>query len=83
MTAAEWRLQNPEAQGNIRDTASDIQLVVLANLESHNAELIKHGLSQEDRLGILEKICLDQFEVLMKQQQNELFKKLKTGKAKK
>ena len=83
MTAAEWRLQNPEAQGNIRDTASDMQLVVLANLESHNAELIKHSLSQEDRLGILEKICLDQFEVLMKQQQNELFKKLKTGKAKK
>ena len=82
MTAAEWRLLNPEAQGNIRDTASDMQLVVLANLESHNAELIKQGISQAERLDILEKICLDQFEVLMKRQQNEVFKKLKTAKKK-
>ena len=37
MTAAEWRLQNADKKGNIRDTASDIQLTILANLESHNA----------------------------------------------
>ena len=83
MTAAEWRLQNPDAEGNIRDTASDIQLVVLANLESHNAELIKQGIRQEERFEILEKICLEQFEVLMKRQQTELFKKLKATKTKK
>jgi KilA-N domain len=80
MTAAEWRLQNPEHSGNIRDTASDIQLVVLANLESHNAELIKQGINQEERLHILEKICLEQLEVLMKQQQKKICKKLKSAK---
>lgn len=83
MTAAEWRVQNPEAKGNIRDTASDIQLVVLANLESHNAELIKQGINQEERFELLEKICLEQLEVLFKQQQSESFKKLKGVKNKK
>ena len=82
MTAAEWRLNNPGAVGNIRETASDIQLVVLANLESHNAELIKKGISQEERLDILEKICLEQYDVLLKRQQKELFKKLKSPKNK-
>jgi KilA-N domain len=80
MTAAEWRLQNPDVKGNIRDTASDMQLVVLTNLESHNSELIKQGINQEERLEILEKICLEQLEVLLKRQQNETFKKLKGGK---
>ena len=82
-TAAEWRLQNPDAKGNIRDTASDMQLVVLTNLESHNSELIKQGVSQEERFEILEKICLEQLEVLIKRQQNETFKQVKKIKAKK
>ena len=82
MTAAEWRLQNPDAEGNIRDAASDMQLVVLANLESHNAELIKQGISQAERFDVLEKICLEQIDVLMKRQQTELFKKLKGTKMK-
>lgn len=82
MTAAEWRLKNPESKGNIRDIASDLQLVVLSNLESHNAELIKKGASQEERLEILEKICIEQLEVLIKRQQNEVFKKLKNTKKK-
>jgi hypothetical protein len=83
MTASEWRIQNPEAKGNIRDTASDMQLVVLTNLESHNSELIKKGISQGERLEILEKICLEQLEVLLKRQQNETFKQLKAAKNKK
>ncbi len=83
MTAAEWRLQHPETQGNIRDTASDMQLVVLANLESHNSELIKQGINQEERFEILEKICFEQLEVLLQRKQNEVFKKLKGTKSKK
>ncbi len=39
MPVREWRLQNPNAKGNIRDHASTEQLLVLANLEAINAEL--------------------------------------------
>ena len=77
ITAAEWKLQNPEAKGNIRDGASNIQLAVLANLESHNAELIRQGLSQEERLDILEKISHEQLETLYQKEQKELFKRKK------
>ena len=50
MTAKEWRQANPDAQGNIRDEASLQQLIVLANMESINAELIRQGVSQGERL---------------------------------
>jgi len=41
ITAKEWRDANPEADGNIRDAASIEQLVVLSNIESINAVLIR------------------------------------------
>ena len=77
MTAAEWKAQNPEKKGNIRDSASNIQLTILANLESHNAELIRQGLSQEERIDVLEKINADQLAILYEKQLKELFKKKK------
>jgi hypothetical protein len=80
MTASEWKFQNPDKKGNIRDAASNIQLTVLANLESHNADLIKQGLNQEDRFDLLEKICAEQLEILYQREQNELFKKKKNSK---
>ncbi len=80
MTASEWRDKLPEKKGNLRDEASDIQLTILSNLESHNAELIKQGLAQDERFDILEKIYLEQLTVLMAKQQKEMFKKLKAKK---
>lgn len=74
MTALEWKGQNPEAKGNLRDTASDAQLTVLANLESHNAELIKQGLDQAERFEILEKIAAEQLAILYERQQQAIFK---------
>ena len=50
MTAKEWRQANPDAKGNIRDEASLHQLIVLSNMESLNAEFIRQGLSQNERL---------------------------------
>lgn len=50
MTAKEWRQANPDAKGNIRDAASLHQLIVLSNMESLNAEFIRQGLSQKERL---------------------------------
>lgn len=50
ITAKEWRTANPDAKGNIRDEASLQQLIVLANLESINAELIRQNIPQKERL---------------------------------
>src|SRR3989338_1624492 len=49
-TAKDWRYENPKKDGNIRDYADVTQLVVLANLEGINAELIRRGLPQDERL---------------------------------
>lgn len=46
MTAKKWCEANPDAKGNIRDEASLQQLIVLANLESINAELIRQDILQ-------------------------------------
>lgn len=65
MTAKEWRIANPKASGNIRDHATGEQLLVLANLESHNAEFIKQGLNQEERVHKLNEIAIYQMQVLV------------------
>ncbi len=65
ITAAEWRKKNPQAQGNIRDQATLEQLVVLSNLESINAVLIRQGLSSKVRLEQLNKIAITQMTSLV------------------
>lgn len=59
-TAGEWKEQNPEAKGNMRDEATIQQLIVLSNLESMNAELIKQGVPQNQRLVALNKMAIEQ-----------------------
>jgi len=65
MTAKEWRGQNPEKEGNIRDYSTIEQLVVFSNLESMNAELIKQGIEPEQRLLKLNKIAIDQMKSIL------------------
>lgn len=65
MTAKEWREQNPGKEGNIRDYATIEQLVVLSNLESLNAELIKQGIEPEKRLLRLNHIGIDQMKSIL------------------
>ncbi len=65
MTAKQWRDAHPKAEGNIRDTASIEQLVVLSNMESINAVLIHQGLPQKDRLQQLNKIAITQMKSLV------------------
>lgn len=60
--------------GNIRDTATIEQLVVLSNLESINAVLIHQGLSQSERLQQLNSIAITQMKSLLG---NNQLKKLK------
>jgi hypothetical protein len=57
MTAKEWRDNNPDKDGNIRDYATVVQLLVLANLESQNALLIQQGHSQSQRLIVLNQLA--------------------------
>ncbi len=59
-TAKEWREQNADAKGNMRDCATIQQLIVLSNLESMNAELIKQGFPQNQRLLTLNKMAIEQ-----------------------
>ncbi|HLR37289.1 MAG TPA: KilA-N domain-containing protein, partial [Chitinophagaceae bacterium] len=73
-TAAEWRSENSDAKGNIRDGAALEQLVVLSNLESINAVLIRQGISASERLSQLNHIAITQMTSLLK---NVNFKKLK------
>lgn len=63
-TAREWRDGNPQAEGNMRDHATVEQLLVLANIESMNAELIHMGLTQGERLRRLNEIAIRQMRVL-------------------
>ncbi len=73
-TAKLWRDQNPNAEGNIRDSANIEQLVVLSNLESLNSALINQGLPQIERLKQLNTIAITQMKSLLG---NNNLKKLK------
>lgn len=73
-TAADWRAENPDAKGNIRDQATLEQLVVLSNLESINAVLIRQGLGQPERLTQLNQIAITQMTSLVN---NAKLRKLK------
>jgi len=64
-TTKEWREANPDARGNVRDNALLEQLVVLTNLESLNAVLIRQGLTQADRLNKLNEIAISQMRTLL------------------
>lgn len=66
MTAKEWSLKNPELKGNMRDYATAEQLVVLANLENLNAQLIKQNIPAQERVIMLNYIAREQLEILFK-----------------
>ena len=65
MTAKQWRDNNKGKVGNIRDHAAVEQLVVLSNLESLNAELIRQGLDQPARLTALNQTAIHQMRSLL------------------
>ena len=64
-TAKEWRDENPDKKGNIRDYADIQHLLVLANLESYNAILIKEGVPQSERLVKLRETAESQLETIL------------------
>jgi len=65
MTAKEWRVNNADKIGNVRDDATVEQLVILSNLESLNAEFVRLGWPQAKRLEKLNKIAISQMKSLL------------------
>jgi len=63
-TASEWRNENPDLKGNIRDYANAMQLVCLVNLENLNALFINEGLPQSERLIRLNTLARQQMKIL-------------------
>jgi len=63
-TAKQWRDNNPDLKGNIRDYANVSQLVCLANLETLNAHFIHEGFEQSQRLHKLNQTAIAQMKLL-------------------
>ncbi|MCK0131468.1 KilA-N domain-containing protein [Flavobacteriaceae bacterium F08102] len=66
-TAKQWRDENPDKKGNIRDYANISQLVCLANLENLNAVFINDGMTQAERLIKLNQIAISQMQILLQE----------------
>lgn len=64
MTAKEWKDKNPTLDGNMRDYANILQLVILSNLENLNSEMIAEGIDQKIRLEKLNAIAKKQYSIL-------------------
>jgi hypothetical protein len=63
-TAKQWREENPDKKGNIRDYATIHQLLILANLESYNAILTSKYKNLGDRLPLLREMVIKQIKAL-------------------
>jgi len=74
MTAKQWRDENPEQKGNVRDHAALEQLVVLSNMESINALLIQQQLTQGERLVQLNNVAIMQMRSLAENRNLEQLK---------
>ena len=66
MTAGEWKKNNPNLEGNIRDYASILHLVVLSNLEVLNANMIDNNIKQSERLEKLNITARKELSILSK-----------------
>ena len=76
MTAKEWKNNNLDLDGNIRDNVDVLYLVILNNLEVINAEMIEQGISQVERLERLNKISRKHLRLLVNDKNIEYIKKI-------
>jgi len=74
ITAKEWREQNVDLKGNIRDYASINELICLSNMENLNALFIQENLSQQERLIKINKIAIQQMTILEDLENRKLLK---------
>lgn len=68
-TSREWKEHYPEQAAvykTIRDLTDTHRLIVLSNLESINAVLIRQGLGRDDRFNVLRETVITQLDALQK-----------------
>ncbi len=73
MTSQDWKLNNKNKEGNIRDYSNTYQLICLANLEVLNSEFVKMGMTHKERLLKLNESAISQMKSLL---QNNAVKKI-------
>ncbi|MBP1664739.1 MAG: KilA-N domain protein [Bacteroidetes bacterium] len=71
-TAKQWRDENPELKGNIRDYATINELICLSNLENMNALFINEKMPQSERLIKLNRIAIQQITILQENENRKL-----------
>ena len=74
ITAKDWRDENPDLKGNIRDYASINELICLSNMENLNAVFIQENMPQSERLKRLNKIAIQQMIILNEVENRKLLK---------
>lgn len=74
VTAKQWREANPDLNGNIRDYAAINELICLSNMENINAVLINEKTPQSERLQKLNRIAIQQMQVLQEVENRKLLK---------
>ena len=73
-TAKQWKDENPDLSGNMRDYASINELICLSNMENINAVLINEQVSQKERLIKLNQIAIYQISILQQTENRKLLK---------
>ncbi len=73
-TAKQWREENSDKKGNIREYATINELICLSNMESLNAVFIDQGLPQHERLVKLNEIAINQMRILEQDSDRKLLK---------
>ena len=74
VTAKQWRDANPDLKGNIRDYATINELICLSNMENLNAVFINQNMPQSERLIQLNRIAIQQMNVLQQVENRKLLK---------
>jgi len=74
ITAKQWRNENPDLKGNIRDYAGINELICLSNMENLNAVFINENMSQKERLIKLNQIAIQQMRILQEVENRKLLK---------
>jgi hypothetical protein len=74
LTAKEWREQNPDLKGNMRDYAAVNSLICLSNMENLNAVFIQEAMGQQERLIKLNRIAIQQMTILEDVENRKLLK---------
>lgn len=72
--AKDWRTENPDKKGNMRDYATINQLICLSNLENVNALFVNEGIVQSERVLRLNQIAIKQMIILQSIQNRKLLK---------